>query len=288
MIPAAIPLVVVIASAIQQQSWAGAIAGLAIFLPIFILVALYSFTKYLTNAALITRLAFLELKGQPESLGAAQRQVSRKMWRFLLAWVLVWLIRLGVAFILMSGIAILLGVPLLLLFGLGNNLPQGDLSVPDLVILLGIVGIVLPLLILVMLVVSLWPLARFLFPDAVLAVEDNIDTLEAVGRCWRLTQNYSWRIILIISLAGIVMFPIIAIFLFISGFLQSIFLIITGTDPGGIQIQIISTLFSYVIRFLGDIFTLPFWQLIKAIIYYALRARKEGLDLQLRDRELGL
>jgi len=29
---------------------------------------------------------------------------------------------------------------------------------------------------------------------------------------------------------------------------------------------------------------LPFWQAIKAIIYYDLRSRKEGLGLQMRDR----
>jgi hypothetical protein len=33
-----------------------------------------------------------------------------------------------------------------------------------------------------------------------------------------------------------------------------------------------------------SIVILPLWQIIKAVIYYDLRGRREGLGLQLRDR----
>jgi hypothetical protein len=31
---------------------------------------------------------------------------------------------------------------------------------------------------------------------------------------------------------------------------------------------------------------MPFWQSIKAVIYYDLRSRREGLGLQLRDHDI--
>ncbi len=34
------------------------------------------------------------------------------------------------------------------------------------------------------------------------------------------------------------------------------------------------------------IFLLPFWQTIKAVIYYDLRTRREGMGLELRKREI--
>jgi hypothetical protein len=32
------------------------------------------------------------------------------------------------------------------------------------------------------------------------------------------------------------------------------------------------------------VFTMPFWQTIKAVIYYDLRTRREGMGLELRER----
>jgi hypothetical protein len=38
------------------------------------------------------------------------------------------------------------------------------------------------------------------------------------------------------------------------------------------------------ISLIGGVLVLPFWQSIKAVMYYDLRSRREGIDLQLRDR----
>jgi hypothetical protein len=47
----------------------------------------------------------------------------------------------------------------------------------------------------------------------------------------------------------------------------------------------------FIVLFLGIIISsnaaiLPFLQTVKAVIYYDLRSRREGLGLQLRDREI--
>jgi len=39
-----------------------------------------------------------------------------------------------------------------------------------------------------------------------------------------------------------------------------------------------------LLSFASGALVTPFWQAMKAIIYYDLRSRKEGLDLQMRKR----
>jgi hypothetical protein len=41
---------------------------------------------------------------------------------------------------------------------------------------------------------------------------------------------------------------------------------------------------TYAIGLAASVIVLPLWQTIKAVIYYDLRSRREGLGLQLRDR----
>ncbi|GFZ94066.1 hypothetical protein [Okeania sp. KiyG1] len=43
---------------------------------------------------------------------------------------------------------------------------------------------------------------------------------------------------------------------------------------------------SYDIGLLSNVFLLPFWQAIKAVVYYDLRTRREGMGLQLRKQDI--
>ncbi|WP_287239347.1 MULTISPECIES: hypothetical protein [unclassified Okeania] len=58
---------------------------------------------------------------------------------------------------------------------------------------------------------------------------------------------------------------------------------IDATNP---NIQFLSFLLGYAIGLLGNVFLLPFWQAIKAVVYYDLRTRREGIDLQLRKQDI--
>jgi hypothetical protein len=40
---------------------------------------------------------------------------------------------------------------------------------------------------------------------------------------------------------------------------------------------------AYILGLVSGALFLPFWQAIKAVIYYDLRSRREGLGLQMRD-----
>jgi hypothetical protein len=84
---------------------------------------------------------------------------------------------------------------------------------------------------------------------------------------------------LIITIAFLITLPINAI-----GNLPSFFgQIITTTtiyndsatqSMGGILIFV-----GFLLNLIGELFVMPFWQVIKAIVYYDLRNRREGSDL---------
>ena len=65
-----------------------------------------------------------------------------------------------------------------------------------------------------------------------------------------------------------------------------ILLQILPTDHTPPAFTALSSLLGFIIGLLSNILILPFWQAVKAVIYYDLRSRQEGLGLQLRDRPI--
>ncbi len=252
----------------------GSLLALLLFLVLFV----YGLAKSLTNAALITRLAFGELLGQPESVAIAQQQVQPKMWNFLIAAFLLFLMFIGVAIAVLLVSSLFLVIPLSILISMTGGTIEGNVVAVIVLILLGF------LILLIFSIFWVWLLARFWFPEAPLAVEDSLTALASIGRCWNLTQNYARRIILIISVAFCVTIPISLIVQILTNILQQFILAFLAEDsPAFVTITI---LLGNILGILSGIFILPFWQAIKAVVYYDLRARKEGLDLQLRDRNV--
>ncbi|NEO26799.1 MAG: hypothetical protein F6K03_07845, partial [Kamptonema sp. SIO4C4] len=43
----------------------------------------------------------------------------------------------------------------------------------------------------------------------------------------------------------------------------------------------LSYLLGYLVNILGGIILIPFWQTLKSVIFYDLKTRREGFDLQL-------
>ncbi|BAZ86107.1 hypothetical protein NIES806_23170 [Dolichospermum compactum NIES-806] len=68
--------------------------------------------------------------------------------------------------------------------------------------------------------------------------------------------------------------------MFLFNYVPNLFLI--KLEPGS-TIYTVVYLLSLLI---GGTFVMPFWQSIKAVIYYDLRSRREGLGLQLRDHDI--
>lgn len=249
--------------------------ALLALIPLWLLLFLYCSGKSIVNGVIIARLVFGELTNQPEAVGDVRRILNPKIWSFLLAFFLLFLIAIGVWLGLFLGIGIIAAI----IGAIGSVVQQNFVAI-GIGVLIGIGIFVISLSFIIRL------LTRFFIIDMPLAVEENITATKTLGRSWKLTKGYVARIFIILFVATLVSIPIGVIMQFIAGTIQVIVfenLPVETTDP---SVQLLSILMGYTIGILGNIFLLPFWQAIKAVIYYDLRTRREGMGLELRKREV--
>lgn len=240
-----------------------------------IIAYLYGLGKALVNTSVISRLAFGELVNQPETVSIARSQVNPKLWTFVFNALLLFVIFLAIFVMLFIFGAIVLG---LFQFALGRTEPNVATILLTIVVYF------------VILTAIVWFSARFLIADVLIGIENNLDAVTTVGRSWELTQNNAWRIVLILFVALLITFPIQLVFQLITQsvtqpiLLQSIQDAISGSVNAVYSIAAVY-LVTFVLAYLLNAAFLPFWQSIKAVIYYDLRSRREGLGLKLRERE---
>ena len=228
---------------------------------LWILLPIYGWAKYYAISGLISRLAFRELISQPESVSEARSHINSRLWSFF-----------GVAF----NVGMRLG---LIYIGLGilASIIGGVLAA-----LLAQINPVLAPIVLVVLVMAIvlagltWYFARWMVAEVPLAVEENINGGQSVERSWQLTKDSVIRIQLVVLVAFLVSFPLIGI----TGYLPSIILL--GIEPGTTLYWIVYCM-NLITSLIGGALVMPFWQTTKAVLYYDLRSRREGLDLQIRD-----
>lgn len=273
----AIPLIALIPSFIVGSRLNFTWWLILLWIPLYI----FGWAKYLANSALISRLAFSELIDRPETVSNARNYIQPRMWSFLsvalnvgfllfLVFVLLYLL-MGVGAII---VGVIYGV---VLSSLTNN-PIGSVIANILILLIVLAGLF------GFFFGFIWFFSRWIIAEVPLAVEEDINVAvvekisvkQSIDRSWELTKNSVFRIQLVVLVAFLVTLPLIAV----TSYIPQIFLL--RVPPG-------STLYwtIYGISILtssgSQIFVLPFWQAIKAVIYYDLRSRKEGLGLQLRD-----
>lgn len=248
----------------------GTLAGLLLLIPL-IFFGIYCVAKTLMNTALISRLAYGDLASQPEAEKTARSQVQPKTWKFFRVGFVVGLL----LFAINLGLNLLAALPIAALGAVfGADSP-----------FIGLLSIVLNLAVLV---VYYWIWARWFIPEVPLAVE-TIDAMDAIKRSWDLSKGAATRIFLIIVVASLITIP-----LYILAFLPFIFALLANLSalayfaPGaggvgpGIASIVVSLIISFLLLLALGVFVMPFWQAIKAVIYYDLRNRREGADLQLR------
>ncbi|MEO0455827.1 MAG: hypothetical protein AAF152_04490 [Cyanobacteria bacterium P01_A01_bin.114] len=238
---------------------------------LWILVPVYGWAKYLMLSALIARLAFKEVIGEPESPAAGRRELQPRMWSFLLLGLLIGLIFVGVYFALslVSMLAAfvvggLIGFALSAAFG--SNIGAGAGFIIGALVFL-----------VVFLPVLLWLVTRWLLAEVPLALEESTDPTVAISRSWKLTKNSTLRLVFVVTVAFLVSLPI----LLLTNYLPQIPLYLV--EPFSPQYWLIYFC-TLIVSFIGGILLLPFWQAIKAVLYYDLRSRQEGLDIEFRGR----
>ncbi len=115
-------------------------------------------------------------------------------------------------------------------------------------------------------------LIRLTFTAPVLVVED-LRGRKALGRSWRLAAGHFWRILGVVILAGLIV-GIVALIVSIPGELA---LQMLGPDAWPI---------SALVTALASVLTTPFSILVVVLLYFDLRIRKEGFDMEVMAREL--
>ncbi|MBF2071384.1 DUF975 domain-containing protein [Fischerella thermalis] len=245
---------------------------------VWLLVPIYGWAKFYALSALISRLTFAELVNQPESISSGQRFVNSRIWQFLI----------NILLMLLVGMGILIGVVIVFaIFGFLSAVLVGGLNQQaniGVYLMLGLLAFVVDIL---ALVAVLWISTRFYLVEVPLAIEDNVDGTSTIARSWELTKSYVWRIILISFVAFLITLPIQIVVQIVSTIVQLIVqLVFTPLLEQNSGFGLLFAVIILALSFASGAVVLPFWQAIKAVIYYDLRSRKEGLGLKLRDYEI--
>ena len=240
----------------------------------WLLVPIYGWVKFYALSALISRLAFGELVNQPESVSSGQRFVNSRLWEFFVNMILMVVISTGISilFILIGGLPI--GISAVLL----GVLQDGNIAAI----------IIFILIVLVVLIITftgiLWIGIRFYLVDVPLAIEDDVNGSSTINRSWELTKGNIFRILLISLIGFLITIPIQFIIQIITTIIQLILTTLLKEDI--LSSSIISFMLTFGLSFVGGALILPFWQTVKAVVYYDLRSRREGLGLRLRDHDI--
>lgn len=233
----------------------------------WLLIPIYGWAKFAAIQGLIARLAFSEITERPETLQEARRYVKPRLWSFFLAGFLVFLI-FFLAYLAVIVVAFLIFLPL-------GTLSRQNQSLIPVIILLGIIFF------LFIIFSFIWLYSRLSIVELPIAIESQSNPSSAISRSWVLTKGFVVRLQLIFFVAYLLTIPLSILVQILSSIVQ---LTLTALLPQDSPIFILfNLLFSLLIGFGSGALLIPFWQAIKAVIYYDLRSRKEGLDLELAD-----
>lgn len=267
-LPFLVIIPIVIFSNFDYLSFSAQVALVALSL----ILSCYCFAKYIANSALISRLAFLQLIESPESVRESRRYVNAKILLFM-PFVIFYSLFYAVAAII---VYTMLRNGLFILF---RFIPQSlQLLTPIFpYFFVGITAIIL--------------LTPFLIMELPLAIEKKLNAINSISRSCSLSKGYFVKIGIIVIVTLLTAIP-----LFFLG--QMAFVMVEKTiltTPGLTYPKFLEKIDPFLMWsffiFLGLLMRLivglvtavaimPFWQTIKAVIYYDLRSRREGNHLQ--------
>ena len=231
---------------------------------------LYCSAKYATDRAVICRLAYQELIDAPETVAIATQQLIPRTWCFLR---LSWLISLYICLVAIVAYIVLviavLVVTAILMYGLKLTVesPIAFISIG-----LSAVGAVLLFIAILIRCYAYWFVA-----ELPLAIEQTRSANASIARSQQLISTAVGRVILVVTIAFLMMIPINTL-----GNGPSLIgqvMISASTDIATQTIGYVLILGGVLLNLISELFIMPFWQIIKAIVYYDLRNRREGGDL---------
>lgn len=239
---------------------------------LWFLVPIYGWAKFLMISAMISRLAFGDLVGRPESEAEARAQLEDKKWDFLSLAILVGIISFFVVFVFYIILIVLV------LIGVGFISVAGE----DNLILIGFMIVLAVLGLFVFTAALTWVFSRLIITELPLAIETPMDVSNSIKRSWNLTKGYVLRLQGIVVVAFLITLPLQIITQVLAIGAQLFLARFMDEDSG--LFTLVSVLLGYVIGIGSGVFVIPFWQAVKAVIYYDVRSRSEGLGIEIRDR----
>jgi hypothetical protein len=232
---------------------------------LWLLVPFFGWAKYAAAHGLLSRLIFAELINQPETVSAARLKIDPLKWSFF-----------GVGFqVVIRVMLVYLGAAILvaIVFGIIGGVLGSVLGTSAVPVVIGL--IIIGILLLVFIIT--WFYSRLVIAEVPLAVEEGMNSSLSVDRSWSLTESAVFRIQGVVLVAFVITLPLI----FFSNYVLLLFMI--PLEQGSSLYQTLN-LIQTIVSLFGAAIIMPFWQAIKAVLYYDLRTRREGLDLSLRDR----
>lgn len=258
-----VALVAIISTALGQSS--GNIGLYVLILVIGIVALAYSSARFAAMSGLLARLAYKEVNEQPETVAEASRHTKPRMWNFWIAGIITFLIGFAaaIAYLIVYG---------LVLFIIGFIAGQDAVGLPILVIVLmlifGILGF-------------FWLSSRLFLFELPLAVQEDVRAGGSVGKSWEISRGAVSRIQLILLVSFLITIPLFIVTNIISSIVQAIIGGVLGSTSPEVASVVLIILFVASTLISGSIM-IPYWQSIKAVIYYDLKVRREGMGLDLR------
>jgi hypothetical protein len=139
--------------------------------------------------------------------------------------------------------------------------------------------LVVGLSLLVMLPVALFFATRFLLTTQAIVLERQ-GALGGLGRSWRLVGRSFWRTLVILVLEGMLLYLVASL---PSGMISFVVVFASG---GNQELLAVSNAISTLVSALGLILVQPLQFAIQTVLYYDLRTRSEGLDIELRSAQV--
>lgn len=240
---------------------------------VWVFLLVFCLAKSLMHTATIARLAYGELQEQPETLKEVQAELAPRLWKFLRVQFFVNVLLFGVN----------TGVSFVQTF-LGGSI--GFILRNE-----AIAAFIAGILQLIGLGFYLWFTARWSIPDVAMAVENNKNSTDSITRSWELTEGSAFQVLSVLFVAGLITLPLYAIAMIpLFGSLLPLTQLLSDSNPNdGAYLQIMGSFLigvslTFLLSIFFGIFTIPFWQSVKTLLYFDLRNRREGADLKLRDR----
>jgi hypothetical protein len=246
----------------------------------WIFIPVYGWAKCGATLALISRLAYSELVEQPETPREASRLVNARLWQFLVMGLLMFLLIVGVTIGLLIFSVILLFIIGVIIGIMFPGVSQSSTFNPVAALIIFVLTLVY---IVGIFTAFIWIQARFIIAEVPLAIEDYVDGASTIGRSWDLTKGSVWRIAAITFITYLITLPLQAPFSILSFFIQLFMQRIGQENTTYFFLLLIANL---VVTLISLAIVVPFWQTIKAVLYYDLRSRREGFGLKLRDRNI--